>query len=305
MATITALISYPIKSCKGIELSETRLTAAGLAHDRAFMVVGPDGVFRSQRRDPRLALIQPDIDAAGRQLTLHAPDADPIRITVDATGIPRPVTLFGTGYRGIDQGDRVARWLTEVLDAPSRLVRVPPDHHRITDGLTPGTSGYADSCPVHLISTESLAHLNDLIAARGGNPVPMSRFRLNIVVEGWPEPYREDLALRIAVADAELGYAKPAIRCVITMVDQLIGTRTGPEPLRTLATYRRADGGVAFGAKFAVPRPGRIAVGDECTVTAVGPASVRRPMARTSSAEGACRGCRPVPGLAGPGLPGR
>ncbi|MFI5780505.1 MOSC domain-containing protein [Nocardia sp. NPDC051570] len=268
MATVTALFTYPIKSCAGIELPAARLTPAGLAHDRAFMVIDEDGVFRSQRRDPRLALINPAIDAQGHTLTLHAPDLEPIEITVDTTGPRRPVTLFGSDYHGIDQGDQVARWLTEILETPSRLVRVPPEHHRITDGLTPGTSGYADSCPIHIVSTESLIDLNDMIIERGGHPLPMNRFRPNIVIDGWPTPYHEDLTRRITVGNTEIAYAKPAIRCVITMIDQHTATRSGPEPLRTLAATRRSpEGGVAFGAKFAVLRPGRLAVGDECVVT--------------------------------------
>jgi uncharacterized protein YcbX len=168
----------------------------------------------------------------------------------------------------LDQGDEVAAWLTDVLGTPSRLVRVPPDHRRATDGLTPGTSGYADSSAVHVLSSASLADLNGRIAGRGGRALPMDRFRPNVVVDGWTTPHREDGLRRISIGDAELGYTKPAIRCAITMVNQAAGARSGPEPLRTLSTYRRADGGgVAFGVKFAVLRPGRLAVGDEVVVT--------------------------------------
>ncbi len=268
MATVTALITYPIKGCGGIELSDAALTPAGLAHDRSFMVIGEDGVFRSQRRDPRLALIAPAIDAEGRVLTLRAPGTEPIEIAVDADGPRRPVTLFDVPYFGIDQGDAVAGWLTELLGVASRLVRVPPEHRRVTDGLIPGTSGYADSSPMHILSTESLVDLNDLIVERGGAPLPMNRFRPNIVVTGWGEPYREDDMRRITLGDTEFGYAKPAIRCAVTLVDQYAGARSGPEPLRTLAVTRRVpQGGVAFGSKFAVLRTGRIAVGDEVVVT--------------------------------------
>ncbi|MGY2063020.1 MOSC domain-containing protein, partial [Nocardia gipuzkoensis] len=186
------LIVYPIKGCGGTELSESALTPAGLTHDRSFMVIGEDGVFRSQRRDPRLALIHPAIDAEGRVLTLRAQDREPLEIVVDTDGPRRPVTLFDSPYFGIDQGDAAARWLTEMLGVASRLVRVPPEHQRVTDGLIPGTSGYADSSPMHILSTESLVDLNDLIVERGGAPLPMNRFRPNIVATGWGEPYRED-----------------------------------------------------------------------------------------------------------------
>ncbi|MDV3123469.1 MOSC domain-containing protein [Mycobacterium sp. 21AC1] len=250
-----------------MNVSATQLTEAGLDHDRTFMVVGPDGTFRSQRRDPRLALIRPVIDTAGRRLGLRADGTDPIDIEVDVEGPRRPVVLFGTTYYGIDQGDEVAQWISHILGADSRLVRVPPEHHRVTGGLTPGISGFADSSPVHLISSESLAQLNAVIADKGGVALPMNRFRPNIVVDGWPGPHREDLARGIVIAGAELGFAKPSIRCVTTMVDQFAGARAGTEPLRSLATYRRTPDGIAFGAKFSVLRPARLALGDECMVT--------------------------------------
>src|SRR5207244_1075986 len=150
-------------------------------------------------------------------------------------------------FRGVDQGPDAADWLTTALGAPSRLVRVPPEHDRVTDGRTPGTSGYADSCAVHLLSLASLDHLNARVAARGGRPVPIDRFRANIVVDGWSAPHTEDLARALTIGHATLGYAKLAIRCAVTLVDQTTGDRAGPEPLRSLAAYRRAAaGGVAF-----------------------------------------------------------
>ncbi|ONI85158.1 MOSC domain-containing protein [Saccharothrix sp. ALI-22-I] len=267
-ATITELHYHPVKSCAGISVRDGLLTPAGLAHDRSFMIVGPGGTCRTQRRDPRLALIRPEISTDGDQLVLRASGVGKAHVDVDLTAPRREVTLFGTVCNGIDQGDDVADWITEVLRVPSRLVRVPPEQHRVTDGLTPGTSAYADSCPVHVISSSSVGHLNERIVERGGHLVPMNRFRPNIVIDGWAEPHREDGARRVVVGDTELGYAKLAIRCVTTTVDQETGTKRGPEPLRTLADYRRApDGGVAIGTKFAVLRPGKLTVGDELVVT--------------------------------------
>lgn len=77
----------------------------------------------------------------------------------------------------------------------------------------------------------------------------------------------EDTVRQVGIGEAELGYAKLAIRCVVTNVDQYSGVKLGPEPLRSLAQYRRAhDGGLAFGAKFAVIRAGELAVGDTMTI---------------------------------------
>ncbi|MEU5159423.1 MOSC N-terminal beta barrel domain-containing protein [Streptomyces sp. NPDC020875] len=271
MARVVELSYYPVKGCAGVSVDDAEMTVAGLAYDRSFMVTDEHGGFRSQRRSPRLALIRPEVGDGGGQLLLRGPGTDSLAVEVDTSGPRRDVSLFGAPYQGIDQGDEAARWLSEFLGEPGRLVRVPPEHHRITDGLTPGTSGYADSCAVHLISRASLRELNTRLAERSGGPLPMDRFRPNIVVEGWDEPHTEDRIRRVTIGTAELAYAKLAVRCAVTTVEQTTAARSGPEPLRTLADYRRAaTGGVAFGTKFAVLGTGKLSVGDEITVASWG-----------------------------------
>ncbi|MFF0503305.1 MOSC domain-containing protein [Streptomyces fimicarius] len=287
MATVVDLITYPVKGCAGTSVDSTHLTPAGLAHDRSFMVVSVDGVYRTQRRDPRLALVRPTASADGSRLTLASVEPDSghgvLRLDVTTSAPRRDVDLFGATYQGIDQGEDAAAWFTELLGTPSRLVRVPPEHDRKTDGLTPGTSGYADSSAVHLLSRSSLALLNARMAERDAPPLAMDRFRPNIVVDSHPEgahgedgehgedwaaePHAEDRIRCMTIGAAELGYTKLAVRCAVTLVDQEAGARGGPEPLRTLAGYRRfSAGGVVFGAKFAVVRPGKLSVGDEVAV---------------------------------------
>ncbi|MBC6456683.1 MOSC domain-containing protein [Actinomadura sp. HBU206391] len=267
MARVAELITYPVKGCAGISMTETLVAETGLAHDRSFMVVSEKGVFRSQRRDPRLALIRPEVSADGERLTLTAPGADALVVEVDLVAARRDVDLFGRPFKGIDQGQAAAEWLSDVLGVAGRLVRVPPEHDRVTDGRIPGRCGYADSGSVHLLSQATLDALNRRLAEGGGRPLPMSRFRPNIVIDGWEEPHREDRARDLGIGNAELGYAKLAIRCAVTMVDQRHAVKAGPEPLRTLATYRRASaGGVAFGVKLSVTQPGKLTVGDELKV---------------------------------------
>ncbi|MFF8682963.1 MOSC domain-containing protein [Streptomyces sp. NPDC015140] len=291
MADVVELICYPVKGCAGTSTNDALLTPAGLAHDRSFMVISEDGTFRTQRRHPRLALIRPAASADGSRLTLEAADGTghfgTLCLDVTTTAPPRDVDLFGTPFQGIDQGGEAATWLSEFLGTPSRLVRVPPEHDRITDGLTPGPSGFADSSAVHLLSRASLALLNQRMAERGAPILPMNRFRPNIVVGSrgghghdgvdWAAPpHGEDRARRITIGDAELGFAKLAVRCAVTLVEQETGARRGPEPLRTLASYRRASGGgVVFGAKFSVVTPGKLSVGDEVVVREWGDADLR------------------------------
>ncbi|QYA94865.1 MOSC N-terminal beta barrel domain-containing protein [Streptomyces anulatus] len=281
MATVVDLFTYPVKGCAGTSVDGAYLTPAGLAHDRSFMVVSLDGVYRTQRRDPRLALVRPVVSADGGRLTLASTDPEgghgALHLDVTTSAPRRDVDLFGVTYQGIDQGDEAAAWLSDFLGTPSRLVHVPPEHDRKTDGLTPGTSGYADSSAVHLLSRASLAHLHTKMAERGAPPLAMDRFRPNIVIGGHPEgchgedwsavPHAEDRIRRMTIGAADLGYTKLAVRCAVTLVDQEAGARGGPEPLRTLAGYRRAPGGgVVFGAKFSVVRAGKLSVGDEVVV---------------------------------------
>lgn len=269
MAEISGLAYYPVKGCAAVSPSVMELTDAGPAHDRTFLVVNEHGMFRSQRGTPRLAVIRPEVGVGGEQLTLRAPGAEAIELDVELDRERCDVVLFGAPFKAIDQGAAVAEWLSDFLGEPSRLVRVPPEHQRVTTGLTPGTAAFADGNAVLVTTLSSVDSLNERIAERGGEPVPMERFRPNLVLDGWPEPHAEDRVRSMTVGDAELGYAKLAIRCVVTTVDQQAGIKLGPEPLRTLAGYRRAaEGGVAFGMKASVLRPGKVSVGDAVTVNA-------------------------------------
>jgi hypothetical protein len=96
-------------------------------------------------------------------------------------------------------------------------------------------------------------------------PLPMRRFRPNLVVEG-AAPHAEDGWRRIRVGPITLRVVKPCSRCAITTVDPDRGVRDGPEPLETLATYRRRDGKVYFGQNVIPDGPGEIRVGDTVEV---------------------------------------
>ncbi|WP_236578240.1 MOSC domain-containing protein [Streptomyces tendae] len=264
---IAQLAYYPVKGCAAVRPTTAVITPAGITHDRAFLVVDGKGVYRTQRRHPQLALVTPEVSPDGSRMSLHHPDLAPLSFAVARNGPRRSVDLFGEPFRGIDQGPVVGEWLSQAVGEASRLVRVPPDHRRVTDGHTPGTSGYADSSAVHLLSAASVALLNEKLRSAGHPAVPMERFRPNIVVDGLEHAHTEDLLRRMTIGDCELGYAKLALRCVVTTVDQRTARRVGPEPLRTLAGYRRTKGGLALGAKFAVVRPGTVSVGDPVAVS--------------------------------------
>jgi uncharacterized protein YcbX len=268
MATVSALTYYPIKGCAGVTVDYATVTTTGLVHDRSFVVVRPDGTFISQRNVWRLAIIRAQVLHEGTKLALSAPEAGDVVLDVDVDSPLRPISVHAWRGAGVDQGDEAAAWLSEVLRTPVRLMRAPAELDRDGSGDSPGKILYADSTALLVTSLSSLDGLNARILERGADPVPMNRFRPNLVVTGWPEPHTEDRVRRMTIGTVEIGYGKRDVRCSVTIVDQLLGERAGPEPLRTLADYRREPaGGVSFGMKAAVLRGGRILVGDEVVVS--------------------------------------
>ncbi|MEU0832787.1 MOSC N-terminal beta barrel domain-containing protein [Streptomyces sp. NPDC005969] len=270
--TIRELAYYPVKGCAGTTVGSAQVLGTGLEHDRTFMVVdAADGAFRSQRTHPSMAAIRVEVLDSGAVLALSTAGVEPLRLKVDLDGPRRDVSMFDRPLgAAADQGDEVAEWFSDALGAKSRLVRVAPGFDRDGWGETPGKVNFADAHAVLVASTASLDGLNTRIAARGdAAPVPMDRFRANIVLTGNDEPHFEDRVRRMTLGSVELAYSVRAMRCNVPLVDQRTGRRAGPEPVRTLATYRREPeykNKVSFGAKNAVVCEGVVTVGDTVEV---------------------------------------
>lgn len=267
MSTLRRIHVYPLKSAGGTSPASAEVTWRGLRRDREFMLVRPDGRHLSQREVPRMALLRPVFD--GRRLVVDALDAvTPLVVEARADGDVREVTVHGAPCGGVDQGDEAADWFGALLDVECRLMRFTGRREARSGG---GTLRYADAYPFLVISAESLRELN----SRLEDPLPMNRFRPNLVVEGLGA-FGEDAVRFLRIGDVEIELVRPCKRCVITTTDQDSGVR-GREPLRTLATYRarELDGGgrgVVFG-QHGIPRTtGTIAVGDAVSAAREAPA---------------------------------
>lgn len=265
MGRVVELIRYIVKGCAGESLDRCEAGPMGLAEDRLFMVVDQDGKFITQRTRPRLAVVRPSLSDGA--LTLSAPELDDARFDVAVDGEQIEVLLHKWTGKAVDQGPVAAEWFSRFMGEPCRLVRVPPGLRRHSNGETGGQVGFADADALHVIGESSLTDLNDRITGNGGTALPMNRFRPNVVVSGWDEPYTEDRVRAMTIGAIEAAWEKQAIRCVVPTVDQAEGRKAGHEPTKTLATYRRVEGGVTFGAKFAVLTAGELAVGDPVSVT--------------------------------------
>jgi uncharacterized protein YcbX len=258
---VTELWVYPIKSCRGVPVESVRVLARGFAEDRRYMLVDGDGVFLSQRTEPRLALVSTRIEPDAIEVTTAG--AGTLRIPLVPPDGPR-VLVEIWGHRGhATEATEASAWFSDFLGRSCRLVGMPDEVERPAGSkATPGTLiQYADAYPVLLVGQASLDALN----ARLATPVGMNRFRPNVVVDA-PEPHAEDRWRRAELGSVPFDAVKPCDRCSVPGVDPETG-RPGKEPLRTLATYRREEGKVWFGMNLVHRDVGAIAVGDAVVVS--------------------------------------
>jgi uncharacterized protein YcbX len=260
---LSSLHVYPVKSCGGFSPPEWDVDQFGLRHDRRWMVVTLDGGFVTQREQPRLALVRPEL--TGDALVLRAPGMPELAVPLIPSGRERvKVQVWDDITEGVPVSPEAAQWLSRFLGQLVRLVWMPSDVIRPTDpayALGHRVS-FADGFGFLLISEASLSELN----RRLERPVPMNRFRPNLVVSG-SEPFAEDGWRELRLGPLELTVVKPCDRCVTTTTDQETAER-GVEPLRTLATFRRQNGKVLFGQNLVHRGSGRLAAGSVVQVVA-------------------------------------
>ncbi len=258
MITLSALMYYPIKACRGFDVQESNVERMGLEHDRRMMVVTSEGEFLTQREYPKLALITPTLNNGS--VTLSAPNFDSIQIWIQKSGAPAPVNIWESkNVKAIDQGDESAQWLSDWLGTSVRLVHIADGIQR---KLNPGYAvnaddhtGFADGYPILIISEASLQDLNSKL----DSPLPMNRFRPNIVLKGC-EPFAEDIWKRIKIGDNEMALVKPCARCVVTTIDKDTLAKN-KEPLKTLNSYRKHELGAIFGMNAIPLNEGRLEAG--------------------------------------------
>ena len=256
-ARVAGLHVYPVKSCGGTDLERAEVDALGIRHDRRWMIVDGRGRFLSQRTVPLLATIR--VALGEERLVLSAPGRPALDLpAIPAGGATEPVTVWRDTVEALPMGKEAEEWLTSLLGSPARLVGMAPETRRSARRDPAGTDrriSFADGCSFLVISRESLDELN----ARLVVPLPMNRFRPNIVLEG-AGPFAEDGWTRVRIGPIELDMAGPCGRCATTTTDQETGAR-GVEPLRTLATFRREGPEVMFGQNANHRGTGEIALG--------------------------------------------
>jgi uncharacterized protein YcbX len=269
---ITSLHTYPVKGCFGLDHHEARVEPWGLAGDRRWIVVDADGVGVTQRDTAALVGLRPLPHPGG--LTLRAPgrpDLPDLDVPEPADGPKDDVRVFSSkpSVPARLAAADAHQWLTALLGREVRLGWLADPTVRPVNPLIgePGDRvSFADGYPILITNTASLAALGDWLHEAGDEPVPMTRFRPNIVVDGAP-PWAEDgwLGHRLRIGDTVLRAAKPCDRCIVSTIDQETG-ETGRQPLRALGLHRRHQSGLLFGLNLIPDGPGVIRVDETVTV---------------------------------------
>lgn len=256
---VSGLFIHPIKSCRAQSIQSAAFDHFGFVDDRRWLVVDDSGRFLTQRTEPRLALITAELSENRHRLCLTAPGSKRHEVALDASAAPTTeVVIWHDTVAACDLGDDAAWWLTAHLRRSVRLVAMAPGYSRpVRRHAQAGDEvAFVDGYPLLIISRATLDELNQRLDV----PVPMDRFRPNVVIDGCAAG-DEDLWQRIRIGDCVLRAAGPCIRCVVTTTDQSTLER-GKEPLRTLGTYRRVEGGVCFGSNYIhETKAGTISVG--------------------------------------------
>ncbi|GIF73258.1 MOSC domain-containing protein [Asanoa siamensis] len=253
-----AIYTYPVKGCHRVTHDGARVEPWGLAGDRRWMIVDADGVGVTQRETAALVFLSAAVEPGA--LRLAAPGREPITIQEPSPAYDLGVKVFKSRTDVLPTrpaGAEADAWLSDFLGRPVRLVF---QHDPTVHAWGPMT--FADGSPLLLANEASLDALNDWLVEAGDEPVPITRFRPNVVVSG-ARPWAEDLWVggRLRIGAAVFRAVGLCDRCVVTTIDQETAAK-GKQPLRALGQHRNIDQGLMFGLKLVPDEPSAITLGD-------------------------------------------
>lgn len=266
---ITQLNIYPVKSARGIALSQSAISAEGLPGDRRAMLVEPSGHFITQRELPAIANLNVVPEAGGYRLSvdgkgeiLAVPSSARLEVTVWKSNVDAALATD-------DVNGTLSQWFGKEMklaffdDQSKRLANV-----EWTGTETPVT--FADGYQILVATTASLEALNADMTANGEDSIGMERFRPNIVLET-DEAWAEDRWAAIDINGIRFDLVKPCARCIMTTQDQKTGSRDVPSPMKAMGRIRmsadRRVPGVLFGWNLTPRGQGTISLGDVAKVT--------------------------------------
>lgn len=262
MLTLSQLFIYPIKSLGGIQINSWQLEQKGFKFDRRWMLVDANGAFMTQRANPLMAMFKLSWHGDHFMITFQEHTLK-LELSSKPDSIDEASKIWddAVSIREVDR--KHSSWFTEMLKTPCRLMFFPENNQRPVEPVFQVNDeqvSLADAYPYLVIGQSSLDDLN----SRLKQPVPINRFRPNIVFTGG-NPHEEDSWKNFTVGQKEFSGTRPCARCIVITTDQETAQRSA-EPLKTLAGYRGRNNKIYFGQNAIALSSGEIKVGDTISV---------------------------------------
>ncbi len=256
---ISGLFTYPIKSLGGISLSKTLVNPQGLDLDRRYMITDANGKFLTRRAYPQFSFLEVDFSDEKIKVTNRKKENESFHFFLEVQNRKIEVDIWGNSVQAWTVSDEADTFFSDFLGFNAHLVKMGEGSIRsVKDpNYLDHQTGFADGYPVLVISEASLRDLN----ARLDVPIPMDRFRPNVVVEGC-RAFEEDENRFLESQFVKLKMVKPCSRCIMVNVDSQNAV-VGKEPLQTLSVYRNQNHKVNFGQNAIVIEPGGLELGEE------------------------------------------
>ncbi|XP_028676406.1 mitochondrial amidoxime-reducing component 1 [Erpetoichthys calabaricus] len=277
VGTVSQVLVYPVKSCKGMAVSKAACLEMGLKYgetrDRQWLVIQEDGHMVTARQIPQLVLVS--VSADDTCLCLNAQGMEELRVPfrLPSSLLVKTCRVWGCDIQGRDCGDEPSQWLTRYANSETRLhlvqfeLSMKPRSSKDTEKLFSPKDKvmYPDCSPILLLSEASVEDLNGRLEKKAS----VANFRPNIVVAGC-EPFAEDSWDELQIGSIRLHRVMSCGRCIMTTVDPETGIIDRKQPLETLKSYRQCDPAEQqiyktspkFGQYYSVDTTGVLQVGD-------------------------------------------
>ncbi|MRI00043.1 MOSC domain-containing protein [Kriegella sp. EG-1] len=239
---------YPIKSTEGIRKSEVKVTSIGFDNDRYFAVANFKNEIVTARENAQLLKLKTELHNNTLKITF---ENESITVLLDSINNDIELSLFKKEVAGKIINHEINDWLTGVLETESKLVCINFNKLRKTDSTE---ISFNDCYPIHLISKESVASLNENLK----KPVALSRFRPNIIVSG-ADAFQEEHWSTISIGECEFKVVANTKRCTLITINPATGKKsTNQEPLRTIAKENTSNSQANFGIYLVPTKLGTI-----------------------------------------------
>ena len=252
MLELSSLYRYTVKSCRGEQLPQARVTPMGLPLDRHWMVADTRGLMLTGREEPRLVQIEVLADEDGEAVHLRAPGMHDLHVSRHALCVPTPAQVWLDEFSAWGGYSPANAWLSQFLGLEVQLLHIGEKSQRQAPNRPEMELSFADAYPLLLVNTASL----DVLSAKAGRAMHIERFRPNLVVSG-AEAFAEDTWRRLRIGEVTFVLEKTCERCVFTTADPFTGERSrDQQPLRALAKFRRKGDAVIFGMNLRAENAG-------------------------------------------------